>query len=631
MKNKLLLLLALSIAFFTGCKDDDDPEPPTIDKIVGQYSGENLKATIDGISAPEGTSVQIIQKDDNTTSFKLINIVPGYPEFEIPNVTFEALSRTYYSQLKGSITDNVSGYTVQANANIEDEIMEINITITEIEGEPASAESFYNKTFKGEMAIDLGLAPITMTQRVYVNKPSDKDPNKLRLRIENFSFQGINLGTIQLDTISFVKRGEVYGFTAKDRELTDLEIPGVPGVKLTARGAIVEDHIMKLNLVVDASPLTVNVTFTGDTITESADTKINLTIEGDAVASQPDNSKTPSIYIFKIWETATASQLKLTPKIELPKGATWDSIVVRYSDGTKSILKEGESIDFSKIEGEKYDVKYHITPEDVRYPSTKTLRLEKMPEFKSIYKMNSWITPEGKEYQEPVNMASSNMAADFFPLSGMMIGHPELTATPYPVTQDGDAAKIITRDTYGGYIAFMAVVLPKVTAGTLFNGTFDLDATAPLKSTHFGEAYRGTAAPVAFKFTYKYTPGTTYFNTVVKTEGSTTTVTAEEIPDKIDECSLIAYLYEVDSYNDHLDGTNINESKKVILKAAFSSGSQDNFIEKTVNFEPTGNGSFDPVNKKYKLAIVCTPSKEGDSYKGAPNSTLWVKSLEITY
>lgn len=100
-----------------------------------------------------------------------------------------------------------------------------------------------------------------------------------------------------------------------------MEIPGVTGVKLTARGAIVEDHIMKLNLVVDASPLTVNVTFTGDTITESADTKINLIIEGDAVATQPDNSKTSSIYIFKIWETATASQLKLTPKIELPKGA----------------------------------------------------------------------------------------------------------------------------------------------------------------------------------------------------------------------------------------------------------------------------------------------------------------------
>lgn len=357
MKNKLLLLLALSIVFFTGCKDDDDPVPPTIDKVVGQYSGENLKATITGAATTENASVQIIQKEDNTTSFKLINIVPGYTEFEIPNVTFEALSRSYYSQLTGSITDNISGYKVQANANIEDDIMEINITITEIEGEPTSAEDFYNKTFKGEMTIDLGIEPVTMTQRVYVSKPSGKDPNYLRLKIENFSFQGINLGTIQVDTIPFVKRGDVYGFTAKDRELTGLDIPGVEGVKLTARGAIVENHIMKLNLSVNATPLVVNVTFTGDTITENTDTKIKLTIEGEAVATQPDNSKTASIYIFNIWETATANQLKLTPKIELPKGATLDSIVVRYSDGTKAKLKENDAIDFSKIEGEKYDDK----------------------------------------------------------------------------------------------------------------------------------------------------------------------------------------------------------------------------------------------------------------------------------
>ena len=70
MKNKLLLLLALSIVFFTGCKDDDDPVPPTIDKVVGQYSGENLKATITGAATTENASVQIIQKEDNTTSFK---------------------------------------------------------------------------------------------------------------------------------------------------------------------------------------------------------------------------------------------------------------------------------------------------------------------------------------------------------------------------------------------------------------------------------------------------------------------------------------------------------------------------------------------------------------------------------
>lgn len=628
MKNKLLLLLALSIAFFAGCKDDD-PEPPTIDKVVGQYSGENLKATIDGIAASENASVQIIQKDDNTTSFKLINIVPGYTEFEIPNVTFEALSRSYYSQLTGSITDNISGYEVQANADIDDDIMQINISIKEIEGEPASAKDFYNKTFKGEMAISLGTEPITMTQRVYVSKPSQKGENYLRLKIENFSFQGISLGNIQLDTIPFVKRGDVYGFVAKDRELSDLDIPGVTGVKLTARGAIVENHIMKLNLTVNATPLIVNVIFSGDTITESADTKINLAIEGDAVASQPNNSKTSSIFIFKTWETATASQLKLTPIIKLPKGANLDSIIARYSDGTKVKLNENDAIDFSKIEGEKYDVKYYITPEDVRYPTIKTLRLEKMPEFKSVYNMNNWITPEEKEFQEPVNMATSNAAADFFPLSGGIIGHPELTATPYPVTQDGDAAKIITRDTYGGY-AIIAVV-PKVTAGTLFNGAFELNATAPLKSTRFGEAYRGTKEPLTFKFTYKYAPGTKFYNTIITGSGMATKVTSELVPDKTDECSLTAYLYEVDSHEDYLDGTNINNSDKVILKAAFNGGIQDSFIEKTINFKSTGKGSFDPANKKYKIAIVCSSSKEGDAYKGAPESTLWVKSLEITY
>ena len=69
----------------------------------------------------------------------------------------------------------------------------------------------------------------------------------------------------------------------------------------------------------------------------------------------------------------------------------------------------------------------------------------------------------------------------------------------------------------------------------------------------------------------------------------------------------------------------------VIIWMARSSGAQDSFTEKTVNFEPTGNGSFDPANKKYKIAIVCTPSKEGDAYNGAPDSALWIKSLEITY
>ena len=34
-------------------------------------------------------------------------------------------------------------------------------------------------------------------------------------------------------------------------------------------------------------------------------------------------------------------------------------------------------------------------------------------------------------------------------------------------------------------------------------------------------------------------------------------------------------------------------------------------------------------SKKYKMAIVCSSSKAGDSFKGAVNSTLFVDELEI--
>ena len=173
-----------------------------------------------------------------------------------------------------------------------------------------------------------------------MNKPSDKDRTTPLENRELLIPRHQSRDNTTRHHLFRKKREKYTDSRQKDRELTDLEIPGVTGVKLTARGAIVEDHIMKLNLVVDASPLTVNVTFYGDTITESVDTKINLIIEGDAVATQPIIQKTSSIYIFKIWETATASQLKLTPKIELPKGATLDSIVVRYSDGLNPYSKK---------------------------------------------------------------------------------------------------------------------------------------------------------------------------------------------------------------------------------------------------------------------------------------------------
>lgn len=501
------------------CNDDDKDEvPPTLNDVIGEYTGDKLNATLDGSPAPENAIVQLLQEEGNSPKLLLINIISGFPTFEIPNVTYEAVSRSYYSQISGQVADNISGLNVQVNATVENGIMEITITTSELTGTPADATSFYDKTFKGNMTISLAEDGSSIEQRVYILAPNEENTNNLRLRIENFSFEGFTLGDIELDNLPLEQRGDVYGFSAKEQvlEIPGLSEIGITSVQIDAQGAIIDNKTLQLNMVVNASPLTVNVTFTGDTI---------------------------------------------------PGNANWDS-----------------------------------------------------------YTMTTWVTPAGKNYQEPLYLATSNPAADMFKLVSGWI--PELTVEPYPVTQDGDAAKIITRDTKGGY-AVIAVV-PKVTAGTLFNGSFVLNATNPLKSTRFGEPFVNGTTPTSLSFTYKYTPGPTYYKTIVSGSGASIKVTSEEVPDQMDECSIIAYLYEVEDYSEYLDGTNINSSEKVILKAAFYGGNQGDFTEKSVNFEETGNGSFDP-SKKYKLAIVCTPSKNGADYEGAPESTLWIKSLKLNY
>lgn len=51
MKKNLFYLFALicSMSVFTACKDDEEPEvPPTIEDVVAEYSGENLKLAVEG-------------------------------------------------------------------------------------------------------------------------------------------------------------------------------------------------------------------------------------------------------------------------------------------------------------------------------------------------------------------------------------------------------------------------------------------------------------------------------------------------------------------------------------------------------------------------------------------------------
>lgn len=500
------------MALFASCSDDDkEPEVPTAEQIVGEYSADKLKVEVDGKVVADA-KIDVISSTDNSLSAKLYNIISGVGEYTMP-VTFEALSRsTYTSTLKGAVVDNVIGYEVNLEGAIDDKVLTATVTTKEIVGEPVAPEQFIGVRFKGNMNISVagGGEPVAVEQTVYITKTATEDLNTFCLNINNFSFEGLSLGNIKLDSVAVVKRGDVYGFSAEGCKLElDGDLP--MEVTLDVKGAIVDNNMMTMNLTIDASGLKVNVAFEGK-------------------------------------------------------------------------------------------------------------------EFFG-FNMNEWNTVSGKlmrpfSYQEPVYMATSNYAAVFFQLTGM-------SSEPYFVSYDETekAAKVITRDTEGKW-AFVAAV-PKSTAGTLFVGRFELNASETLKSTKFGTPYN--QKPVTLKFTYKYTPGAEMYKTIVDKDASAAKdkVKVEKLDDAVDGCSVSAYLYEVESYDDFLDGTNINSSDSpVILKAVWTSGKQDSFIDKEIKFEETGKGSYDPA-KKYKLALVCTSSKDGDQYVGAPESTLWIKNLEI--
>ena len=93
MKNKLLLLLALSIAFFTGCKDDDkDP----FKNYSADYSGDKLALKLNGKEF-SGTSVSFNSENKKNATLTLNKLIPGEPALEVKNLIVEELAGDDYT------------------------------------------------------------------------------------------------------------------------------------------------------------------------------------------------------------------------------------------------------------------------------------------------------------------------------------------------------------------------------------------------------------------------------------------------------------------------------------------------------------------------------------------------------
>ena len=308
------------------------------------------------------------------------------------------------------------------------------------------------------------------------------------------------------------------------------------------------------------------------------------------------------------------------PEFEVSSGAT-----LYYGD---AVYEKGTAIDFSK------EQKFKVTAESGKTTVTYTVNTAVMDDFS--FKTNfdgEWerksYNNEGKiVFDEPgEGWATSNGGVAY--IKGMH-GFLQCYAPDKPnavtisnESKSGKAARLETLDTTGKF-AFITSV-PKVTSGSVFSGVFVVDPVNTLRSTKFG--YPCFKKPVAFKGSYKFTAGETYYTCPDPSKAHI----FEKDDTKKDLPAMNAVLYEVNNYAfDFLDGTNLLTSDKIVAIASVDGKEQTEYTNFDVKFTFKEGKSFD-TTKKYKLAIVCSSSKDGDKFSGAPGSVLYVDDLEVTF
>lgn len=442
-----------------------------------------------------------------------------------------------------------------------------------------------------------------MVQKVYISKASD---TAIKLELKDFVITvagtEIPIGNITVDNCALTKSGDTYQFSGN--QLLNL----VVGSCNTAVSGTIGKNAVNMVINVDVEGgMKVKVDYKGTKLSgsESSEAKITgFTIDNDVVTVAPVIDEEKNTITFKIDDEATDDVLKaLIPVITVSEKAT-----VTPASGVAQDFSGGKT------------VTYTVIAEDGT-TRTYVASIAGSQNFLK-YSFDTWVVEhEGlkNEYWNPApvdQLSTSNEGAGLLATLGFKGG--------FPVVEDkdgysGSSAKLITLYTKGAGFG----LAPAITSGSLFTGIFKTDATDQLNSTKFGIPYE--KKPLTFKGVYKYAPGDNYV------DGSDKKNVLENL-DIVDECSIMAVLYEaVDGEGNEviLTGHDIASSDYRVAVAVLEDGSaKTDWTTFELPFNYLEGKSYD-ASKSYKLAIVCSSSKEGAAFKGAVNSTLVVDDFEI--
>lgn len=461
--------------------------------------------------------------------------------------------------------------------------------------------------YKGELGVNVDGTDLGSSyQKITVEKAST---TAINLYIKDFSFMGIPVGDVDLLNCPLSENSGTYTFTGTTT--VKVEAAGLDAA-VDAQGSVAGGKL-SLNLAIKATLGTmeqnVKVTYQGTKLsgTEATGADItSFTFDNEGVTEQPvinaDNTIT-----FKVAEGADIT--KLVPVIVVSEGAT-----VTPASGVAQDFSNGKV------------VTYTVVSED--YGTTKVYKAS-VSGLQNVvsFTFNEWKTVDlGADYEPYSSPLPLNVLAT--PNEGaQLLNYKANPVVGYPVVieeegYEGKAAKLVTRDARNTLAAFAKAY---ITAGSVFTGSFEYNPLAALqpggalKMTHFGVVY--DKKPLKFKGVYKYTPGTPFIRTV---DGAATET------DEVDECAVQAVLYTITSENETLDGSNIDsDDERIVARARLEDGTaKSDWTEFDLNFTWKDGVTYD-AEKTYKLAIICSSSKDGANFNGAANSTLIVDNLEV--
>ena len=455
--------------------------------------------------------------------------------------------------------------------------------------------------YKGLLNITLGGAPVgsDIARNITVAKVDDET---VSLTLEDFSFMGMELGTIKVDSCKIAGSDiPEYDYSLSGEQTLTLNVIGEQHV--TVDGGFFGNTI-SLTISIDFNGTPVDVTFDGTKLTgnESSEALItSFTFDASnsanaAVFGTTIDQDNRTVSVSMNPDTAGAWDLTaLVPTIEVSQGAT-----VTPASGSAIDLSNGKSVTFTVVAENGTENTYTVSASGSIY----------------FYDFETWEA--GTMYDDilnPAGWATCNDAVALIKNMGALGG---ITYTgEYPVRPtdegvEGKGAIIESVYTTGGSI--LGQKIPAVTSGTIFLGNFNAFAalTNPMATTEFGILFEDK--PLTVTGWLKYTPGEDFYD-----ENG-------DIIDQQDLGTVNAVLYEVSSEDETLNGSNIYTSEKICATGSFETAGAAEFTQFTVNMEYVKD--YDPA-KTYKLAVIFAASKEGNQYRAASGSIMVVDSVTI--